>query len=206
MDLAEISQVVLKQIKGLHIAEVVSVSTAIVYLILAARESIWCWLFGIISCSFWAWAAFFLYDLYIDSLLQIFYVLISFWGIYQWKFGSASKEELPISKLSITQNVIIIIGGLALSALVGWLFANYTAAASTYPDALTTVFSVIVTFMVIYKKLENWWYWLVIDSIYVWLYWTREGYLFSFLFVAYLIIVLIGQKEWNEKYKAQKLA
>lgn len=203
MDLSTIYSALVEQISALHYAEIISVVTAIFYLILAARENVWCWFFGIISCTFWAWAAFSLYDLYIDSLLQVFYVVISFWGIYSWKFGGKAKTELPITKLSLQEHGTIIGAGLVLSGLFGWLFAEYTSAASTYPDALTTVFSVLTTFMVIRKKLENWFYWLVIDSIYVWLYWSRGGYLFSLLFVVYLIIVVKGYLDWKEKYEAE---
>ena len=201
MDFNTFFELIKTETLALHPAEIVSTVTAIIYLILAARENIWCWFFGIISCSFWAWAAYYLYNLQIDSLLQIFYVAISFWGLYQWKFGSQEKRELPITRLSRREHLVTIGGGLLLSGLVGWLYANYTTASATYLDAFTTVFSVLITFMVIHKKLENWLYWIVIDGIYIYLYWTRGGYLFSILFVAYIVIAILGWLEWQKKYK-----
>jgi len=195
MDLNTFFEIIKTETTALHPAEIISTVTAVIYLILAARENIWCWFFGIISCSFWAWAAYFLYNLQIDSLLQVFYVVISFWGLYQWKFGSENKKELPITRLSIKEHALIIGGGVLLSGMGGWLYANYTTASSTYLDAFTTVFSVIITFMVIFKKMENWLYWIVIDAVYVYLYWSREGYLFSILFVAYIIIAFLGWQE-----------
>ena len=201
MEFTTFFDVVKTETLALHPAEIVSTLTAIIYLVLAAKENVWCWFFGIISCSFWAWAAYFLYNLQIDSLLQVFYVAISFWGLYQWKFGSQAKNKLPITKLSVAEHATIIGGGLVLSAIVGWLYAHYTTAAATYIDAFTTVFSILITFMVIYKKLDNWLYWIVIDGVYVYLYWTRGGYLFSILFVAYIIIAFLGWLEWQKKYK-----
>lgn len=201
MDLNVISELVKTEFLALHPAEIISTGTAIVYLILAAKENIWCWFFGIISCIFWAWAAYFLYNLQIDSLLQIFYIVISFWGLYQWKFGSEDKKRLPITRLTIQEHALVISSGLLLTGVVGWLYANYTTASATYIDAFTTVFSVIITFMVIQKKLENWLYWIVIDGVYVYLYWTRGGYLFSILFVAYIVIAFLGWLEWRQKIK-----
>lgn len=201
MDLNTFFEFVKAETLALHPAEIVATVTAIIYLILAAKENIWCWFFGIISCSFWAWAAYFLYNLQIDSLLQIFYVVISFWGLYQWKFGSQEKKELLITRFSLGQHAATIGVGLLLSGIVGWLYANYTTAAATYLDAFTTVFSVLVTFMVIHKKLENWLYWIVIDLVYVYLYWGRGGYLFSLLFVIYIIIAFFGWLEWQKKYR-----
>jgi len=199
MDSNIIFELIKTEFFALHPAEIISTVTAILYLILAARESIWCWFFGIISCAFWAWAAYFLYNLQIDSLLQIFYIVISFGGFYQWKFGGQAKEELPITQLSKAEHGIAIGSGFILTVIVGWLYANFTTAAATYLDAFTTVFSVIITFMVIHKKLENWLYWIVIDSVYVYLYWTRGGYLFSLLFVAYIVIAFLGWLKWKKK-------
>ena len=89
-----------------------------------------------------------------------------------------------------------------LSGLVGYFFDEYTAAAATYLDAFTTVFSVIITFMVIQKKLENWLYWLVVDSVYVYLYASRGGYLFALLFLVYLVIVVMGWIRWRKEYNS----
>ena len=178
----------------------VAVITAILYLTLAASENPWCWFWGIISCSFWAYAAYALYDLYIDALLQVFYVGISFYGIYQWRKGGKAGSELAITTFKPIQHVWIILAGLGLSITVGYFFKTYTPAAATYLDAFTTVFSIIITFMVIYKKLENWAYWLVIDAVYVYLYWSRGGYLFALLFIGYLVIVLIGWRSWGRIY------
>ncbi len=201
MEFTTFFDVIKTETLALHPAVIVATITAIIYLVLAARENIWCWFFGIISCSFWAWSAYFLYNLQIDALLQIFYVVISFWGLYQWKFGSQEKKDLPITQLSLGEHAATIVGGLLLSGIVGWLYANYTSAAATYLDAFTTVFSVLITFMVIYKKLENWLYWIVIDAVYVYLYWTRGGYLFSILFIAYIVIAIFGWVKWKNKYK-----
>ncbi|MCB0641241.1 MAG: nicotinamide mononucleotide transporter [Phaeodactylibacter sp.] len=180
-----------------------AVLTAVLYLLLAARENPWCWFWGIISCSFWAYAAFALYDLWVDALLQLFYVGISFYGVYEWRWGGRGGKDLPITTMSWQLHLWIIAGGLLLSYLIGYLFKAYTPAAATYIDAFTTTFSVIITFMVIYKKLENWAYWLVVDTVYVYLYWSRGGYLFALLFIVYLIIVIIGWINWTKVYQKE---
>jgi nicotinamide mononucleotide transporter len=187
------------QISAQHPAEWIAVGGAILYLVLATRENPWCWFWGILSCIAWAYAAFELYQLYIDGGLQLFYVGISFMGLYQWLRGGAKQERLAITTLSWSQHLWILLGGSAASWAVGYFFSAYTSAAATYLDAFTTVFSVITTFMVIQKKLENWIYWLVIDTAYVYLYWSRGGYLIALLFVSYLAIVLVGFLRWKRQ-------
>ncbi|MBR9921861.1 MAG: nicotinamide mononucleotide transporter [Bacteroidetes bacterium] len=173
---------------------------AIIYLYLISRENPWGWFWGIVGCGFWAYAAWFQYQLYIDSLLQIFYIVISFWGIWLWLHGGDEKRKLPITRLSPNEHLLVIVGGTLGSLVTGWLFDRYTGAAAPYWDAFTTVFSIITTFMVMYKKLDNWIYWLIIDAIYVGLYWSRGGYLFALLFLIYLIIVVQGYFNWRKLY------
>jgi len=189
---------------NLHWTEIGAVVFAIAYLILTARESVWCWFWGILSCTLWAYAAFFLYDLYVDALLQIFYIIISFLGLYQWLYGSSEKKALPITWLSRREHFGVIIVGLLATLFVGYSFSEYTSAAATYWDAFTTVFSIMITFMVIQKKIDNWLYWLVIDTVYVFLYWSRGGYLFALLFVAYLVIVVLGFFQWRGQLAEEK--
>ncbi|NNF02327.1 MAG: nicotinamide mononucleotide transporter [Bacteroidia bacterium] len=184
----------------LSISETIAVITALVYVLLAARSNIWCWFWGIISCSFWAYSAFFDYDLYVDALLQVFYVLIAFVGIYQWKYGSKSNANLEISVLRKNMHVMIVIGGLVLSAIVGFFFAEYTQAAATYLDSFTTIFSVIATILLVRRVLENWVYWIIVDATYIYLYASRGGILFTALFVIYTAMAIYGYYNWRKEY------
>ena len=186
-------------LQQLHWSEAGAVIFGLIYVILAARESVWCWFWGILSTALWAYATYTLYDLYVDALLQVFYVCVSFFGIYQWMKGGQRKEELQISSLKLNQHFALIGGGLILSLLVGYFFAEYTQAASTYLDAFTTVFSIIATFMVVRKVLENWIYWIVVDAVYVYLYFTRGSILFTLLMVIYTVIAVFGYLEWKKK-------
>ena len=58
--------------------------------------------------------------------------------------------------------------------------------------------------MVTRKVLENWLYWLVIDSVSIYLYIDRELYLTSALFVVYIIIIFIGGYAWLSNYQRQQ--
>ena len=96
--------------------------TALIYVLLAARENIWCWFWGIISCSLWAYASFTFYDLWLDALLQLFYVAMGFAGIYQWRYGRSAGDDLPVSRMSGRQHGWVLVGGGALAWLFGALF------------------------------------------------------------------------------------
>lgn len=184
---------------GQHWTEWIVLITGLFYVILAARENSWCWFWGIISCAFLAYGTLWFYNLYFDFLLQLFYVAMGFIGLYQWKFGGAGKEELPIRSLELTTHLKIIVGGLVLTFLFGYFFEKYTPAAATYIDAFTTIFSITTTFLVVKKVIENWIYWIVVDTIYVILYANREAWLFAFLLFIYTLISIYGWWHWKKR-------
>lgn len=178
--------------------------TALIYVVLAAREQAWCWFWGIISCSLWAYASFAFYDLYLDALLQLFYVAMGFIGLYQWKYGGQAGQGLPVSRLSARQHLYILAGGTVATLLFGYFFDEYTPAAATYWDAFTTVFSVIATLILVRKVLDNWAYWIVTDLVYVGLYFSRGAYLFSLVMLVYIVIAAFALVSWTKQYHSDK--
>ncbi|MFU8764552.1 MAG: nicotinamide mononucleotide transporter, partial [Haliea sp.] len=92
---------------------------------------------------------------------------------------------------------------IAASAGSGFLLAQYTDAALPYLDSFTTWGSILTTWMVARKILENWLYWLVIDSASIYLYLERGLTLTAALFAVYLIIVVFGYRRWLRQYRLQ---
>jgi nicotinamide mononucleotide transporter len=68
-------------------------------------------------------------------------------------------------------------------------------------DSLTTVFSIIATYMVVKKVLGNWLYWIVIDLLSVYMYFHRDLHLTSLLFIAYTTIAVYGYMSWSKRIK-----
>ena len=194
-------ETILAQAAALSWVDWVVATTALIYVVLAAREQAWCWFWGIISCSLWAYASFAFYNLYLDALLQLFYVAMAFIGLYQWKYGGQAGEGLPVSRLSARQHLYILAGGTVATLLFGYFFDEYTPAAGTYWDAFTTVFSIIATLILVRKVLDNWAYWIVTDLIYVGLYYSRGAYLFALVMVVYVVIAAFALVSWTRQYR-----
>lgn len=179
----------------------VATLTGIVYVILAARSNIWCWFWGIISCGLWAYASFAYYQLYLDAILQLFYVGMGFAGIFQWKYGGKNKKELAVNRIEWHQHLYILAFGAVLAIAFGYFFDEYTPAAATYMDAFTTVFAVITTFLLVRRVLENWIYWVVIDTLYIYLYGSRGALLFAGLMIIYTLIAITAFFRWKKEYQ-----
>ena len=183
--------------------EIVAAILAIAYLILAMMQDIRCWIAWIIS-SLMYFFVMYSANLYMEALLQIFYIFIGLYGLYQWRFKSDLKDALKITTWSV-KNHLIVIGALVfLTSLSGYILMIYTAAASPFVDAFTTWGAIAASYLVAKKILENWFYWFVIDFVSVFLFISRELYPTALLFIVYLVLVVFGYSAWRKSWQHRR--
>lgn len=200
--MAEVSQFVSSLFSDLSPWEAGAVILAIAYLLLAVRENIFCWYCALFSTTIFTFL-FWDVSLLMESALNVYYMIMAIYGWHQWKFGGNKKCGVFISTLTLRENILIINVILIVTLVSGWLLSQYTSAAWPYVDSFTTWASVVTTFMVAKKILENWLYWLVIDSISIPLYIDRGLYLTAILFMVYIVIVIIGYLNWRQRFIEQ---
>ncbi len=174
--------------------ESIAVLFSILYVILVARANIWCWVAAIISVSLYLFICFEA-KLYAETGLQFFYLIMAIIGFFFWK-ESPNKKQLDINELSISKHLLILFFGIVLTLILGYILTIYTQAKLPLLDSFTTVFSIIATFMVIKKILENWLYFIAIDLVSIYLYNSRDLQQTAMLFVLYTIIAFIGYYNW----------
>lgn len=195
--------------------EALAVLLGLAYVILAAAESIWCWPAALLSVSLYIYICLEA-QLLAETGLQVFYWIMAIVGWWNWtrnkrRIRSAENDlrhpetnSLPIRSWPLRKHALVIALNLAGSLLLGWLLASYTEAANPYLDSFTTVFSLYTTWMVTLKVLENWLYWILIDTASVYLYASRDLYLTALLFILYTIIAALGYWKWHQHYKRQQ--
>jgi nicotinamide mononucleotide transporter len=180
--------------------EIVAAILAIAYLIFAMLEDIRCWIAWIIS-SLMYFFVMYSANLYMEALLQIFYIFIGLYGLYQWRFKPDLNDALKITTWSV-KNHLMVIGALVfLTFISGYVLTIYTAAASPFIDAFTTWGAIAASYLVAKKILENWFYWFVIDFVSVFLFISRELYPTALLFIVYLVLVVIGYSAWRKSWQ-----
>ncbi len=177
--------------------------TGVAYVILATYERSSCWIFGIISSACIAWKSFTDYFLIADGILQLFYIVIGVIGLLQWLRGRTGDHEKPIITAPLTRHLFAIALALLISWPASWLLVTYADARYGYLDTLLTFLSVWGTLLLVRKDLHNWIYWMIIDAVYVGLYWQSGGYLFSVLFLIYAVISVWGWKQWRGHFQEQ---
>jgi len=182
--------------------EVVAVLAAIAYLVLAIRQNIFCWMFAAISTAIYI-VLFVEAKLYMESVLNVFYLLMAGYGWLAWRSGGEDGRERPVVRWSMPTHLRAIVAIALLSMINGYLLQKYSDAAFPYIDSLTTWFAIWGTFLVARKVLENWWYWLVIDIASVFIYWSRDLQLTSLLFIIYVIMIPFGLLSWTRSMQDQ---
>lgn len=184
--------------------ELTAVILALAYLVLAIRQNIWCWFCAAISTAMYVYL-FARANLYMESLLNVFYFGMAIYGWTVWRSGE-TDGELPVSIWPLQVHVYAVSGIIFLAAATGFLLAIFTDAAYPYIDSATTFAAVWATFLVARKILENWWYWLVIDVVSVFIYWTRGLEATAVLFIVYVVLIPIGLVAWTRSWRQHQPA
>jgi len=175
------------------ILETIAVILSLLYVYLAAHQNNLCWIAAVISVSLYIYICFNA-KLYAETILQVFYFLMAIYGFYSWK---KNNSQLQISTWPIKKHLFIILLGTVLTFFLGFIFSNFTDAEMPLVDSFTTVFSVFATYMVVKKILSNWLYFIIIDIISTYLYFSRDLHLTSLLFLLYTFIAVAGFIKWN---------
>ena len=105
--------------------EVPAVVLAILYLVLAARENIWCWGAAFVSTAIYIYV-FFDVNLFLESALQIYYLAMAVYGWYQWRQPTDQSATLPISTWSLKKHVVVIAATGAVVVTSGYLLSENT--------------------------------------------------------------------------------
>ena len=113
-------QVLLEQAKAYSAPEVIAVATAVLYLLLAIRQNIWCWLFAGVSTLIYVWL-FFGARLYMESALNGFYFAMAAYGWYAWYSGRSGGHELPVSRWPLSVHGLAMVAVLSISGTSGYL-------------------------------------------------------------------------------------
>jgi nicotinamide mononucleotide transporter len=175
--------------------ELTAAVLAVAYLLLAIRQRLSCWFAAFVSSCLYVWVLF-AARLYMESVLNAFYAAMAVYGFWQWQRGQGGAA-LAVTRWSIARHAGALLGVVALSLVSSFFLRRFTPAAWPFVDSMVTWSSVFATFLVARKVYENWHWWLVIDSVSLCLYFSRHLYVTMMLFGLYLILIVIGMREWR---------
>jgi nicotinamide mononucleotide transporter len=194
-DLEGFPAVILQAFQTMSGWEVLAVVLALAYLVLVIRLNALCWPAAILSAIIYT-VLMYGSGLYMQSVLQLFYIAMAAYGWRSWRTGDRTAS-LPVVRWPWRRHfrplALIAVAGLA----TGWLLATTGEPLTAYLDALTAWGAIVATWLVAQRVIQNWAYWFIIDGVLVWLYATQGLVLTAFLFGIYLVLIVIGYRQWR---------
>jgi nicotinamide mononucleotide transporter len=175
-----------------------------VAIVLAGRNNVHTWWTGIVGCTLFA-LLFAQSRLYADVLLQLFFVATGAWGWWCWLRG-ADGAPLPISRVSLSSLLWMVPAGVLATGAYGALLHAWTNAYAPFLDSAVLVFSVIGQFLMMQRRLENWAFWLLVNTIATPLYYSRGLYLTAALYAGFWINAVASWLWWRKLAAQQEPA
>lgn len=172
----------------------------------ASRANVLTWPTGIVN-EIALFVLFFQVQLYADMLLQVFFLVVTVFGWYNWRNKTA---ELPVTRMSRPMTgiygVALLFGtigvGFTIQRFHIWM-PQYFPLPTTYPfaDSFVMMASVLATFLLAKKRIETWVLWIVVDIVSVILYLIKEIYFLSLEYVVFLGLATFGLLQWRKQLK-----
>ncbi len=180
--------------------ELIAAGLGFIAIFLQIKQNVWYWLVSIIMVSMYIY----IYidaKLYADMSLQVYYLVISFYGWYLWLFGinkNHKHSELPVSTTSIKLRRLLTGVSIGLFFLISWILVSFTNSDLPYWDAFTTALSFVATWMLARKKIENWLIWIVVDAVSTVIYIYKGLYPTVVLFLFLTVLAFVGYRSWEK--------
>jgi nicotinamide mononucleotide transporter len=164
---------------------------------LARKNHVLTWPVGIIACALFA-VLFYEVKLYADVVLQGFFIVTGAIGLWNWKFGSPEKTDLPITRSQRKTLVLQFVLSAVLTGLYGSFLHLHTDASFPFVDSVVLMFSVWGQLLMMARKVENWLVWIIVNVIAVPLYASKNLYLTSAVYFGFLLIAIWGWFTWRK--------
>lgn len=185
------------QMTGSRPIEIIAVCCGLANVGLIIRRSIWNYPFGFVMVVLYA-RIFYDYQLYSDALLQVYFFLIQFYGLYYWLRGRADDGRIIVEYLPRQQYAAYL-----TIALVGWLalsFAmqRFTDASFPFWDGAIAALSVLAQFLLARRHIESWHLWITVDLLAIGLFYTKGLEPTAALYGVFLVLATLGLLQWRK--------
>lgn len=183
--------------------EIFAVIISIIGVALTIQRNMWCWLFNFVAFVLYAYL-FFEFKLYGETILQLFFMVVNFYGFYHWLKGKQQDHEIRIEPIAV-KTVILQMALAAVGGLVFGLSLHYfTDAALPMLDSQLAAFSLLATYWTSRKHIATWVLWVFVDIVYVGMFIYKDLFLTAGLYAAFVGMAAFGWWQWEQVKKKQQ--
>lgn len=186
------------------ILEITGFTIGLIYLYYEYHANSKMWIAGLVMPMISMWV-YYSKGLYADFAMNIYYLVMAVYGYVAWTFSfrRRQKENRPVSHIAPRA----LLGTAAVfaavyAALVTWLIF-LTDSNVPWLDGFTTAMSIIGTWMLARKYIEQWMAWILVDIVCVGLYIYKGIYFYSALYAAYTVVAFFGYFKWRRLMAGQ---
>jgi len=184
--------------------ELLGAILGIIYILFSIRQNILTWPTGLLTSILYI-VVFFNSRLYAAMGLQVYYVIISLYGWYYWLKGEKENNRslLPVKRTNKIMWIKILFITILIYSVILIVLIKFSDSDVPFMDSLTTSLSIIATWMLAKKYIENWIIWIFVDLLSIGLYIYKSLWPTVILFTVYTIMAFFGYFEWKNDLKAK---
>lgn len=144
--------------------------------------------------------------------IQFYYIVAAVYGIAQWnktvgeakdQYGERkSGKEVIVRRFEWKKGAISSLIAVAVYFALVPVFSHFSQGAAVfesqpYWDTLVAVLSMLATYWLSQSYIEQWLIWIVVNAISIVIYFMGGIYFYGILYVAYLVMAVIGLVNWH---------
>ena len=173
------------------------------YILLEYKASVWMWVVGLLMQAMGI-VLYYEKGLYADCGMEFYYLGMTAYGLYMWQGGGRAKnaKETPITHIPLRVAALCTVVALALWGLIYFLLATYTDSTVPLADSFTTALSMVGTWVLARKYLEQWFVWIVVDIVTCHLYFHKDIPFKASLYGLYVVIAVLGYRRWRRMMRS----
>ena len=185
--------------------EIFTLVTGIIYMILEIRHHNFMWVVGVVTSSAAMWV-FFRQGLYASFGLNTYYLITAFIGLWHWtrdrrqallEEKASAEENIVLNRLTLkTLLISLAVTTMGIFALA-WLM-ELVENPMSYLDSTVTVLSAVATWWLVKSYIQQWWLWILADTLSTILCLTQGMWWMAALYAAYTVSAFIGLHYWRK--------
>ena len=178
--------------------EAIAAAGNLAYTVLMLYERRVGWLFGIVASAMGI-ALFMHQQVYAQAALSSYYVAIGVYGWGAWK--GACAKQIPITRRGAKFHALLVLAGAVLALALAFTLKLLPDARFTGLDGFATAFSLLATWMLARKILENWAYWIAADLVAIVLYALLGMWWYAALYAIYVVLSATALRRWGREWR-----
>lgn len=181
---------------------IVAATCGIINVVLGGKGKLSNYLFGFIHCCLMIYITL-ISRLYADFGVTVYNFIMQFVGFFTWS-KNMNKETHEVRKIHASDKTrlislaIIVVG----TAVVGYIMQRYTNDLAPYADSAKAVMQVVAMILMVRMFSEQWWLWIAINCVSIFMYIKAGNFPITMMYVVYLVNSLIMCVRWEKEASA----